>query len=502
MFSIPFKRLIPTLFWASLALISFFVFFSPTDNWTWDPSYYYAQLRSPVIDNDLDFRNETITNGVNTKVTVTGLQGSVWPIGPSIFWSPFFLLAHLYMKITHPLKANGFYFPYIALVSLGSSFYGIVGLTIIYKTIRQFGDRFISRLTIFLCLCATATFFYIFRQPIMAHTSSLLASAVFTFIYISVSKGRLPIRTSGLLFGVFLSLNFLTRWSGILIGILPISFYVSRLAVAIRNNETENLKAIYLQLIIFFIAFLITTTPQLVLWYRLYGTIFSFPQSNGTFVSSPFPVNVFNVLFDLERGVLFKSPFVFISIMSLIYIPDRIIKYSFGAYVIATIILIGYRVDWYGGGGYSTRYFIEMLPVLAIGFVCLIGTTSRKKLWDILLICAALILAIHQFYLLFAFEHAHSKIPNFFQLLTNPMVIFSPLPFVAGDRQAVLVNLISGVKDLKKYLVPGTVVVSVPFMTSLLVFVSKKMDKDVLPYIAFIILVYMIGWSCFLASVG
>ena len=258
MFSVPFKRLIPTLFCASVALIIFIVFFSPTNNWSWDPSYYYAQLRSPIIDNDLDFRNETITNGVITKVTITGLQGSVWPIGPSIFWSPFFLLAHIYMRIAHPLKANGFYFPYIALVSLGSSFYGIIGLTVIYKTIRQYADRFISGLTIFLCLCATATFFYIFRQPIMAHTSSLLASAAFIYIYLNVSKGRLPIWTSGLLFGVFLGLNFLTRWSGILIVILPISFYISRWVVAFRAKETKTQEVIFSQLIILVFAFLVT----------------------------------------------------------------------------------------------------------------------------------------------------------------------------------------------------------------------------------------------------
>lgn len=43
-----------------LVLCSIFLFFGPTDNWSWDPSFYYAQLRSPIIDGDLDLSQEVI----------------------------------------------------------------------------------------------------------------------------------------------------------------------------------------------------------------------------------------------------------------------------------------------------------------------------------------------------------------------------------------------------------------------------------------------------------
>ena len=78
---------------ALLFILGMILFFRPTDNWSWDPSFYYAHIRSPIIENDLDFRNETITSGVETPETVTGLQASAWPVGPSILWSPFSVLA-------------------------------------------------------------------------------------------------------------------------------------------------------------------------------------------------------------------------------------------------------------------------------------------------------------------------------------------------------------------------------------------------------------------------
>jgi hypothetical protein len=121
------------------SFLAMIVFYGPTNNWSWDPSFYYAQLRSPIIDNDLDYRGETKTSGIVMPYTATGLQGSPWPIGPSIFWSPFFMLAHLIVRIIDPMKATGLSSPYIAMVSFGSALYGIAGIFILYRICRYYG---------------------------------------------------------------------------------------------------------------------------------------------------------------------------------------------------------------------------------------------------------------------------------------------------------------------------------------------------------------------------
>lgn len=86
---------------ACLLLVIAFTY-GPTDNWSWDPSFYYAHMRSPIIDGDLNFYNDTQTPGVEIPPTATGLQPSIHPIGPAILWSPFFLVAHLITTISHP----------------------------------------------------------------------------------------------------------------------------------------------------------------------------------------------------------------------------------------------------------------------------------------------------------------------------------------------------------------------------------------------------------------
>ena len=105
------------------ATLCMLFFFGPTDNNAWDPSFYYAQLRSPIIDHDLDLRGETNTRGFVIGSTVTGLQGSAYPLGPGLLWSPFFLVAHLLTRLFIPALADGYSFLYISLTTLGSGLF-------------------------------------------------------------------------------------------------------------------------------------------------------------------------------------------------------------------------------------------------------------------------------------------------------------------------------------------------------------------------------------------
>ena len=59
--------------WAAVCVAAMIVFFGPTDNWLWDSSFYYAQLRSPIVDDDLNFRNETVMSGADSRADENGV---------------------------------------------------------------------------------------------------------------------------------------------------------------------------------------------------------------------------------------------------------------------------------------------------------------------------------------------------------------------------------------------------------------------------------------------
>src|SRR6187402_3385991 len=56
----------------------------PLQNLSWDPSLYYAHVRSPLIDGDLDFRNDGLPSELVASHTRTGLAPSIWSAGPAL----------------------------------------------------------------------------------------------------------------------------------------------------------------------------------------------------------------------------------------------------------------------------------------------------------------------------------------------------------------------------------------------------------------------------------
>lgn len=467
------------------------MFFGPTDNWSWDPSFYYAQIRSPIIDHDLDFSNETVTGGKPVINPETGLQESAWPIGPSILWSPFFILAHLIVLLFNPSQGNGFYFPYIALVAIGSIGYGLAGLFLTYRAVRYFANRFLSIVATILGLAATPLFFYTFRQPFMAHTTGLFASALIVFVYLMLAEKEELGEESGLLFGVSLGLCFLTRWNGLLLAIVPTIYFFDHFLRSLRQRSRKNLRDLLVQLLVLAGVFIITISPQLSLWYRLDRSFFVIPQSGTAFVDSILPENLPKIFFDTNRGLVYWSPYVLLGIVGMFFITDLKVRLMALISILSQIVLIGYRVDWYSGGGFGARYFIEFVPFVAIGFVSLLQKLPERINWKPIISIGAAILIAHQMNLMYAVEHGSEgwinlgnylkgqsvgirwQLNSIVKLVRDPVLWFEPRPYVAVDRQTILTNLLYGRQNPKVYFLTGAATIAF-FGMMVLAWISRK----------------------------
>ncbi|NJD59924.1 MAG: hypothetical protein FIA98_11060 [Anaerolineae bacterium] len=513
------KKLLPIIL-VGVIFLSVVIFYAPTNNWNWDPSFYYAQIRSPIIENDLNFRNETITRDICTPATVTGLQGSIWPIGPGILWSPFFLLAHLFVSIVIPAKANGFSVPYIALVSFGSAFYGMAGVFILYKVCRYYAGRFLSIITVLLTLFATPVFYYIYRQPIMPHSTGFFIAALLLLCTIMLIKNQIDQKWSGLIFGVLVGLSFLLRWAGILVVIFPLVYFISAITQSVKARDPRELRRWIIQIFVGVLSFVLTISPQLALWQRLYANFLVMPQGAGTFVDNLLPINLFKVFFDTNRGIIFWCPFVLIGMLGIIRIPELKLRIPGLIYLVSQIIIIGYRLDWFSGGGFGARYFVELLPMLAVGFICLVRGFSEKPVARVALAILAAALIIHQFVLVYVVEQAINNWLNFadylkglplgkrwqlnslIRLVKNPGLWFEFRPYTSFLRQSILVNLVSGVLDLRAYLISATAAVLAPLAVVLVLWTKKLKRSMLLPYIPIGVVMYMVTWAVYLTVVG
>lgn len=498
-----------------------FIFYGPTDNWVWDPSFYYAQLKSPIIDRDLDFFGDTDTGGIETEPTATGLQPSAWPLGTAILWSPFFLTAHWITTIVSPSIADGFSDPYIAFVSMGTFFYALLAVYVIYKIINRYtSDRLTSIMVCILCFAATPMFFYTFRQPITAHITTLLFTSLIVLVFIIFDEDRLSTKFSGIIFGVLLGMAVINRWTGMFIGILPIIYYGN---LFYRNYKIGGLKTtrpILIQILVFIATFIVTISPQIILWYKLYGSILIIPQSSSTWITDIRDFNLIRIYFSDNRGLLTWAPFMMLGTIGIFWIKNPRLRWGSVIYVFLLTLVLSLRDDWYGGGLYGTRFFLELMPIIAMGFVSLLSWVNIKPVFKRWLLIVFTILAVLQQYILMHTIEFGSDLgwdvlkriqsgqrlgwrfqwASFQRLINNPGSLITPRPYVGQNRQTILVNLLSGVRGIKDYSIQLTSLVIVPFVTMITILIGLRTRRDHLLFGAVLMLVYVVIWSVYLVT--
>ncbi len=230
--------------------------------------------------------------------------------------APFFVAAQLYTRLGHGIaRPTGFEPVSIAAVSAGSAFYGMLGVLVVFRICRCFTSSSRAVLSAGLVLLGTPLLYYTYRQPIMAHSTSFLASASLMLICLLVYHQRLDLRVSGLAIGVCIGLNFLMRWTGVLLALVPLTFWIVFSIDAFRRGERAALRRAGVQFVIAGMASAITVLPQLALWHQLHGRWLVFPPQD--FSTARLAANISNVFISTNRGLVFWSPVMLLGMIGL-----------------------------------------------------------------------------------------------------------------------------------------------------------------------------------------
>jgi hypothetical protein len=511
-----------TLITASLLILATFLlaffFYSPTDNWRWDPSFYYAQLRSPVIDRDFNYRDETIPANGAGEYTSRGLQPSLWPVGPSLLWGPFFLAAHGVMLWLRPAFANGSSSLYVGLVSAGSALLGLIGLWVNYLLCRRFSQPGLALIATALALFATPLFYYIFRQPLMAHSTSFLFVALVILASVLLDQGEIPLRWSGLILGAFTGVYGILRWTGLLIAVIPLGIYGYKIWKAWKARDFPVLRKIFLQLVFFASVALLCITPQLITWYQLHGQWLINPQPG--FFSPPLQwTRLANVFISTNRGLLFWSPYILIGIVGLVVLPYKRIRNLLLLYILLYLLPLGFRQDWFGGGGYGPRFFLEILPAASLGFVALFRNAFERWWVKLALGGLGLLLILLQFSSMVAVENLvqldwldyqaynqgqplgltyHLQTP--LKLIQQPGLLLGRRPYVGDDRQTFFFHLVAGSRDLKRFAIPLIGLFVLPLGVLGLLLAARMPLKKALFISAVLLIIHQVGWTLYYLS--
>ncbi len=303
-----------------------------------DGIYYYAWMRSVVIDRDINFANDYATFGANQLLTAKGFQGNIYSIGPALLWSPQFLWIH------RLLNSDGFALPYQLTVGITSIFYALFGLLLLYRTLAKFFSKTTAVLTVITIAFATNLFFYGSLDAVNSHALSFFAASLFLALL------KQP-NTQPLLLGASVGLLALIRPQDTLFGLLLLPRVNRKTILAIATGAI--------------LAFL----PQLLAWQTLYGKFWVSPYLDRGYGFNFLQPHLVEVLFSPKSGLILWTPVIAVALVGLFLkgFPKPLNRWFILLLIFLQLYLVASWTTWWQGESYGGRMFISLLPLLSLG---------------------------------------------------------------------------------------------------------------------------------------
>lgn len=370
-----------------------------------DAVHHYVQLRSAVFDGDLHFRNEYVriynlrggepdTDWVYGS-TPTGHVRNYMPVGPALVWAPAYLSVAAGVWIadlvggSYPIDGYGRI--YQAAPGLSGILAATLGAWLAFLTAARLYDRALAIWATLAVWLASSTIYYSVISPAYSHASSMLAVALFWFVWVR-TLGSPTVGRYGAL-GLLVGFAALMRWQDAVLLIVPV-------LDAVRHHR-GGASAVLARLAACVAGAAIGFAPQMAVWTVLYGQPLAMPQGAG-FMRWSEPA-LWQVLFSHERGLVTWTPVVGAALAGLAIMLRR---HRFVALCAVAFVAISWYVnaavaDWWGGEAFGSRRFISCFPVFVIGFAALLAQLQTRTTANAII---ALAFTTHTFLLLVQYQ--------------------------------------------------------------------------------------------------
>ncbi len=330
-----------------------------------DGIFYYSWVRSIVINRDINFANEYAHFSVNAPITPKGLPGNKHPIGTPLFWLPWYAQARMVMQ------GRGYELPYQLTVSFVSVLAALSGLVLLYRLLTGLFGQTASLLAAVSVAAATNLLFYGAVDPVNSHAVSFFAATVFlSFLF---SKNVPPFVT-----GCALGFAALVRPQDAALGLLALVIPKSFSVIPALGAGIQS-KKVFIK---FLLGALLSFSPQLLVWYALYGSPWTSPYLTSSESFTLWPQHFFDVLLSPVNGLFLWTPITALAVVGLLFWKNPLRVWLLAIFV-AEVAIVGSWSIWWQGASYSGRMLVSVLPVLSFGLAAvyakLIGFGLRWK---------------------------------------------------------------------------------------------------------------------------
>jgi hypothetical protein len=415
-----------------------------------DGNEYYAYVRSLIIDHDLHFDDEYAHGEDSFRPLMTG-ELSVLPngyrrnlasVGPSLLWTPFFLVGHIVAQLLsshgRPVATDGYSWPYVWSCAAGSVLYALVGLWLAYRMALRFAAPGAALLATVAIWLASSLPVYVYFLPFHAHAIASFTTSWFLWNWIALRDGggRWRWLVWGLSAGLVTAVHYLNGLL-LLLAILEILPRLMRIRILI---ETLIRGAIFAG------GFLLLQIPGLVIRWIIEGSPFITGYGAGVFFwRDP---RLMAVAFSSEHGMFLWTPVLVFAVLGLIWLSVR--SPAVGLMLSIQTAVFYYVVasygGWHGHSSYGNRFMTALTPVFVLGLAALLdGLVARRggrARWST---ACAIVAVLILWNVGFMFQWGANLVPN-----------RGPVDMRVVARNQVTVVPLGAVRFLARYLSPSS----------------------------------------------
>jgi hypothetical protein len=357
---------------------------------------YYAYLRSAAFDRDLDFANEYGAWNLDEQpLTATGRRYSQYTIGPAIVWSPFYVVAHLYVLIDREIgperyEADGYSPPYLRAAALGTLTVGVAAAWLLGSVLARRVAAYVAALAVVGAIATSPVLFYLLVQPAMSHGLAFAFAAALLWAADGVYAE--PSRRRWVLLGALLGAVVAIRLQAVVLALVPALIAAVQLRQKRAHPSWIGWAAGAAALVL---------VPQLVAWKILYGRFLQVPSGPGLREwgpgrgwFDPSSPRFLDVLLAADHGLFTWTPALLLAALGL-FLALRRWPGLAGAgllVLVATAWVNGSLADWWGSDAFGGRRFDVVVPFFAVGFAALLDLCRRIPLLAPTLVLTALAL--------------------------------------------------------------------------------------------------------------